>query len=157
MKIRSLSSRLLSVLALLTFAAALAAPASAQTGLVSVPSQHSFDQTVGALKTAVGQGGMMVMATVDQGNMLSMTGLRLKANLFLIGNPTVGKKLFEQNHAVGLYVPLRVFVYEDKDGKTYVSYDRPSELLAQLNNPEINQTAQMLDQKLDSLVHMVAR
>jgi uncharacterized protein (DUF302 family) len=156
MKTKSLSSRLLSILALLTFTAALAAPASAQAGRISVASQHSFDQTVGALKSAVGQGGMMVMGTVDQGNMLSMTGLRLKATLFLIGNPTVGKKLFEQDHAVGLYVPLRVFVYEDKDGKTYVTYDKPSELLAPLNNQEIDQTAQMLDHKLDSLVQMVA-
>jgi uncharacterized protein (DUF302 family) len=155
MKNRFLSSRLLSVVALLTVAAALTVPASAETGRVAVSSQHSFDQTVSALKSAVGQGGMMVMATVDQGNMLSMTGLRLKATLFLIGNPTVGKKLFEQNHAVGLYVPLRVFVYEDKDGKTYVSYDKPSELLAGLHNHEIDQTAQMLDQKLDSLVQMV--
>jgi uncharacterized protein (DUF302 family) len=156
MKTKSLSSRLLSILALLTFTAALAAPALAQAGRISVASQHSFDQTVGALKSAVGQGGMMVMGTVDQGNMLSMTGLRLKATLFLIGNPTVGKKLFEQDHAVGLYVPLRVFVYEDKDGKTYVTYDKPSELLAPLNNQEIDQTAQMLDHKLDSLVQMVA-
>jgi uncharacterized protein (DUF302 family) len=161
MKTRFLSLRLLSVLALFTFGVALASPASAQTGRVSVASQHSFDQTISALKSAVGQGGMMVMATVDQGNMLSMTGLRLKATLFLVGNPTVGKKLFEQNHAVGLYVPLRVFVYEDnvyedKDGKTYVSYDKPSELLGQLNNPEIDQTARMLDEKLDSLVQMVA-
>ena len=155
MKNRSLSSRLLSVVALLTVAAAFTIPASAQSGRVAVASQHSFDQTVSALKSAVGQGGMMVMATVDQGNMLSMTGLQLKATLFLIGNPTVGKKLFEQNHAVGLYVPLRVFVYEDKDGKTYVSYDKPSELLAPLNNQEINQTAQMLDHKLESLVQMV--
>lgn len=155
MKNRSPFFRFLSVVALLTVAAALTVPASAETGRVAVSSQHSFDQTVSALKSAVGQGGMMVMATVDQGNMLSMTGLRLKATLFLIGNPTVGKKLFEQNHAVGLYVPLRVFVYEDKDGKTYVSYDKPSELLAPLHNQEIDQTAQMLDQKLDSLVQMV--
>lgn len=156
MKSISLSSRLLSVVALLIVAAALVAPASAQTGRVSVPSQHSFDQTAGAFKSAVGQGGMMVMASVDQGNMLSMTGLRLKATLFLIGNPAVGKKLFEQDHAVGLYVPVRVFVYEDKDGKTYVTYDKPSELLAPLHNQEIDQTAQMLDHKLDSLVQIVA-
>lgn len=155
MKIRPLSLRLLSILTVFTFFAALAAPASAQTGRVSIPSQHSFDQTIGGLKSAVSQGGMMVMATVDQGNMLSMTGLRLKATLFLVGNPTVGKKLFEQDHAVGLYVPLRVFVYEDKDGKAYVSYDKPSELLGQLNNQEIDQTARMLDQKLESLVQMV--
>lgn len=132
-------------------------PASAQTGSVAIQSHKSFDQTVSALKSAVSQGGMMVMATVDQGNMLSMTGLRLKATLFLIGNPTVGKKLFEQNHRVGLYVPLRVFVYEDKDGKTYVSYDKPSDVLSQFNNNEINQTAGMLDQKLQGLVQMVTQ
>lgn len=157
MKIGSLSFRILPVLVLLTFVAALASPASAQTARVTVPSHKSFDQTVSGLKSAVGHGGMMVMATVDQGNMLSMTGLKLKATLFLVGNPTVGKKLFAQNHSVGLYVPLRVFVYEDKDNKTYVTYDKPSELLAPLNNQEINQTASMLDQKLGSLVQMVTQ
>ncbi len=132
-------------------------PAAAQTARVAIESHKSFDQTVSGLKSAVSQGGMMVMATVDQGNMLSMAGLRLKATLFLVGNPTVGKKLFEENHGVGLYVPIRVFVYEDKDGKTYVSYDRPSELLGQFNNNEIGQTAAMLDQKLQGLVQMVTQ
>ena len=152
-----LSSRLLSVVALALMAAMFAVPASAQAGYVAVQSHKSFDQTTSQLKSAVGQGGMMVMATVDQGNMLSMTGLKLKATLFIIGNPTVGKKLFEQNHAVGLYVPLHVFVYEDKDGKTYVSYDKPSGLLSQFNNETINMTAGMLDQKLESLVQMVTQ
>ena len=137
--------------------AGLALPAAAQNVRVTVPSQNNFEQTVSHLKSAVGQGGMMIMATVDQGNMLSMTGLKLKATLFLVGNPTVGKKVFEQNHGAGLYLPLRVFVYEDKDGKTYVSYDKPSSLLTQFNSPEINQTAAMLDQKLDGLAHMVAQ
>jgi uncharacterized protein (DUF302 family) len=141
----------------LLLAALFILPASAQTSRVAVESHKSFDQTVNGLKSAVSQGGMMVMATVDQGNMLSMTGLRLKATLFLVGNPTVGKKLFEQNHAVGLYVPLRVFVYEDKDGKSYVSYDKPSELLNQFDNAEIGQTASMLDQKLQGLVQMVTQ
>lgn len=132
-------------------------PAFAQTGRETVQSRKSFDQTVSGLKSAVGQGGMMVMATVDQGNMLSMTGMSLKATLFLVGNPTIGKQLFEQNHGVGLYVPLRVFVYEDKDGKTYVSYDKPSALLGQFDNNEIRQTAGMLDQKLQGLVQMVTQ
>ena len=157
MKTKSFLFCTLSVFVLLTLGALVSLPASAQAPQVTVPSQKSFDQTVAGLKSAVGQGGMMVMATVDQGNMLSMTGLRLKATLFLVGNPTVGKKLFEQDHAVGLYVPLRVFVYDDKDGKTYVTYDKPSELLGHFNNQEIDQTAQMLDHKLESLVHMVTQ
>lgn len=131
--------------------------AHAQSARVTIQSHKSFDQTVSALKGAVGQGGMMVMATVDQGNMLSMTGLPLKATLFLVGNPTVGKMLFQQSHAVGLYVPLRVFVYEAKDGNTYIAYDRPSADLSQFHNSAIDKTAGMLDQKLKSLVGMVSQ
>jgi uncharacterized protein (DUF302 family) len=151
---RKVVSRLFSLLVATVFAGVLALPAMAQESHVTVASQKSFDQTVGQLKSAVSQGGMMIMGEVNQGNMLAMTGLKLKATLFLVGNPTVGKKIFEQDPAAGLYVPLRVFVYEGKDGKTYVSYDKPSSLLAPLNNKDIEMTAGMLDQKLEGLAQM---
>ena len=126
----------------------------AQESRVTVESTKSYEQTIGQLKGAVGQGGMMVMAQVDQGNMLSMAGLKLKAQLFLVGNPTVGKQLFEQDHNVGLYVPLRVFVTEGTDGKVYVSYDKPSSLLKQFNNQKIDMIASMLDQEIQGLAQM---
>lgn len=154
MNYKVLVSRLFSLLMATVVAGMLALPAAAQDSHVTVASQKSFDQTVSQLKSAVSQGGMMVMGEVNQGNMLAMTGLKLRANLFLVGNPTVGKKIFEQDPAAGLYVPLRVFVYEGKDGKTYVSYDKPSSLLAPLNNKDIDMTAGMLDQKLEGLAQM---
>lgn len=154
MKHKILVARLFSALMAIAIAGALVLPAAAQDSHVTVASQKSFDQTVSQLKSAVSQGGMMVMGEVNQGNMLSMTGLKLKATLFLVGNPTVGKKIFEQDPSAGLYVPLRVFVYEGKDGKAYLSYDKPSSLLATLNNPEINMVAGMLDQKLEGLSQM---
>ena len=83
---------------------------------VTVASGKSFEQVSDAVKVLVAKNGMMVMAEVNQGKMLSMTGLTLNATLFLVGNPTVGKQLFEQNHSVGLYVPLRVFVYTGQNG-----------------------------------------
>jgi uncharacterized protein (DUF302 family) len=138
----------------LALAAVLAGQASAQETRVTVASTKSYTETIEKLKAAVGQGGMMVMAQVDQGNMLSMAGLKLKATLFLVGNPTVGKQLFEQDHGVGLYVPLRVFVTENADGKTFVSYDKPSSLLKQFNNQKIDMVAGMLDQKVQGLAEM---
>src|SRR5260370_23965553 len=78
---------------------------------VTIASDKSFEDVSSAVKSLVAKNGMMVMAEVNQGKMLSMTGLSLKATLFVVGNPTVGKQLFEQDHGVGLYVPLRVFVY----------------------------------------------
>ncbi len=123
----------------------------------SVPSNQSFEHVVGNLKSLVAKNGMMVMAQVDQGNILSMTGLSLKATLFLVGNPTVGKQVFEQDHAAGLYLPFRISVYADANGKTHVEYDVPSTLLAQFKNPTIDGVAKMLDQKLANLATMAAQ
>ena len=121
-----------------------------------MPSDKSFDEVTKAVKSLVAKNGMMVMAEVDQGKMLSMTGLNLKATLYIVGNPVVGKQLFEQDHAVGLYVPVRIFVYSDASGKTSVSYDKPSTLLSQFQNPKVNMVAEMLDQKLEGLANMAA-
>jgi len=123
---------------------------------VTIASDKSFEDVTGAVKSLVAKNGMMVMAEVNQGKMLSMTGISLKATLFIVSNPTVGKQLFEQDHSVGLYVPLRVFVYADASGKTFVSYDRPSSLLSQFQNEKISMVSQMLDQKLDGLANMAA-
>jgi uncharacterized protein (DUF302 family) len=139
------------------FAGLAATSALAQEARVSVPSNKSFEQTVDAFKMAVSKGGMMVMSTVDQGNMLKMTGLEMKGTLFLVGNPNVGKQVFEHNPAAGLYLPLRVYIYQGSDGKAYLSYDKPSVVLKSFNNSSIDQTAGMLDQKLDMLTHMVAQ
>ena len=149
-------------LALALAVSAVAVPAYASDGTtdarVTVASAKSFDQVSDALKSLVAKNGMMVMAQVDQGKMLSMTGgLSLKATLFLVGNPTVGKQLFEQNHAVGLYIPLRISVYSDADGKTYVEYDKPSALLSQFKNEKIAMIAQMLDEKISGLATMAAQ
>jgi uncharacterized protein (DUF302 family) len=57
---------------------------------VTVDSTKSYEQVIEALKALVASNGMMVMAEVNQGHMLTMTGLSLKATVFLVGNPTVG-------------------------------------------------------------------
>lgn len=126
-------------------------------GRVAVSSGKSFEQVNDSIKSLVAKNGMMIMAQVDQGKMLSMTGLNLKATLYLVGNPTVGKQLFEQTHSVGLYVPLRVFVYSDEHGKTYVAYDKPSTILGQFQNEKVTMIGQMLDQKLEGLATMAAQ
>jgi uncharacterized protein (DUF302 family) len=151
---------MVSVLALSASAYAASAHAadSAFSGTrVTVDSNKSYEQVVDALKSLVAKNGMMVMAEVNQGQMLSMAGLSLKATVFLVGNPTVGKQLFEQDQAVGLYVPLRVAVYADTKGRTHVEYDRPSSLLAQFNNEHITMVGRMLDEKLDGLASMAAK
>lgn len=157
---RRITSMLMSMA--LTFAFVLATPAfGADHGFsgsrVTVESGKSFDAVSKAVKSLVAKNQMMVLAEVDHGKILSMTGTKLKATLFMIGNPMVGKQLFDESHSVGLYVPLRLYVYSDKSGKTIVEYDKPSTLLGQYQNEKIGMVAKMLDEKIGGLAMMAAQ
>lgn len=125
--------------------------ALAQDSIVKIQSQHNFNQTISNIQSATSQNGLMVMGHLNQGQMLSMTGLQLKGESFLVGNPNMGKKLFTADPAVGVFVPVRIFVYKGSDGHTYVSYEKPSARLGQLNNPQVSMMAQMLDQKIQGI------
>jgi uncharacterized protein (DUF302 family) len=149
--------KLMLSLAVAVLSVASSGMALAQDSIVKIQSQKSFDQTVSAVQSATSQNGLMVMGHLNQGQMLSMTGLQLKAESFLVGNPNVGKRLFTADHAVGLFVPVRIFVYEDTDGHTYVSYAKPSAALGQLNNPQVSMIAQMLDQKIQGIAQAATR
>ncbi len=131
----------------------------AQEGVkpVDVVANGTFNQTVANVKKMVAQGGMMVMGEINQGKMLEMTGLKLNGTTLFLGNPTVGKKLLSADPAAGLAVPIRLYIFENKDGKTTISYYKPSELLAQYHNPDIDMVGKMLDEKLENLTSMAAK
>ena len=126
-------------------------------GLVTVQSKSSFNQTVESLRKMVAKNEMMVLSEINHGKILSMTGLKLNGLSLFIGNPTVGKKLFSANKGVGVAVPIRVNIYQDNDGKTYVNYVKPSRQLAPFGNDKINMIAKMLDEKLQMLTSMLAK
>ncbi|MGK7872726.1 MAG: DUF302 domain-containing protein [Xenococcaceae cyanobacterium] len=115
-------------------------------------SNASCDQLKSAVESMVGPSGFILFAHFESGRVLSLCGKPKKAKLYVIGNPLIANQMFEQNPAVGLYVPLRLFVYDDYNGKTYVAYDKPSSLLGQFQDETILRVAQMLDQKLEELV-----
>lgn len=147
------------IIILAIFAIAGMNPAYSQSGpgIVKVQSSKNFDQTVSAFKKMVSGNGMMVMGQLNQGKVLSMTGISVKSQTFFVGNPNVGKKLFSADHAAGAVVPVRVNIFEDANGHTYVAYIPPSEELSSLNNKKVSMVANMLDQKLQKLTGMLAK
>ncbi|HKJ32401.1 MAG TPA: DUF302 domain-containing protein [Balneolales bacterium] len=131
--------------------------AFAQSSVVQVQTKGSVSQTLNHLKKMVSHNGMMVMGSLHQGKVLSMTGIHVQSETVFVGNPHVGKKLFSANHGAGIAVPVRINIYENKQGNTIVSYIPPSNELSNFHNPMINKVAHMLDQKLNKMVHMLAR
>jgi len=127
-----------------------------EDGLVTVQSSASYDETISSLKRMVSQNDMMVLSEIDQGNIMSMAGMQLKATSLFVGNPTVGQKLFEQNPGAGLVVPIRVNVYEGSDGNTYVNYFKPSVQLSAYESGKFDELGKMLDETLGMMTSMLA-
>ncbi len=127
--------------------------ASAQTNLKTVKSSKSFDATVAGIKKGVADAGMMVLAEINHGKILSMTGLSVKGESLFIGNPNVGKQAFTENKAVGLAIPIRVNVYEE-NGATYINYFTPSSELDNFKGNKVKMIGQELDKKMAMLTGM---
>lgn len=127
--------------------------AGAQSNVVTVKSSKSFDATIEGIKKAVAGNGMMVMSELNQGKMLSMTGLSIKAQSLFIGNPNVGKEAFADNPAVGLAIPVRLNVYE-QSGATYINYITPSSDLGNFTGNKVKMIGQELDKKMAMLTGM---
>ena len=128
-----------------------------ETGPVTVTAKAPFAQTVATFRKMVAKNGMMVLSELNQGKILSMTGLKLNAVTLFVGNPAIGKKIFSANHGVGVAIPVRINIYEGKDGLTYINYVKPSVQLASFHNEVIGKVAAMLDKKLGMLTSMLSK
>jgi uncharacterized protein (DUF302 family) len=153
--------RTLSIVAIALFGlAAFAAPGHAEVAAwhpTQVISNVGFDQTVSNLKKLVAKNSMMIMGEVDQGKIMSMTGVKMHAVSFLVGSPVVGKKLFSQDVGAAVAAPFRVTVYENAKGQTVISYFPPSQMLSSFDNEQIAMVGKMLDEKLAGLARMAGR
>ncbi len=149
------------LLAAVAVAALLALPvgsAQAADSLVSrTVVKGTVEQTLGELSKMVADNGMMVMGELHQGKVLAMTGLKTESESIFVGNPAMGKKLFELEPGAGVVVPVRVNIYRNADGRTVVAYIPPSRLLAGFGNPKLDMAAGMLDTKLAAMVGMLGK
>ncbi len=99
---------------------------SGNVPFLSATTSKSFSSAVSSLKTAVSSAGMMVLGQLNQAGALSVTGLHLKgAEKFFVGNPTVGKKLFAMDPAIGMEIPLGIYLWVDHMGTTEIGYFAP--------------------------------
>ena len=104
------------------------------------------------IEAMAGPSGFMLFGTGDHGALLRLAGQKRKAVQYVVGNPLLALQMTRHDLRAGLYVPLRVLLYEDERGRTCLEYDRPSSLIGQFNDDRIASVAGMLDRKLEALV-----
>jgi len=95
-------------------------------GLVTVRSQHGPEETMNRLGAAVRAKGLTVFAQIDHAAGAEAVGLPLRpTEVLLFGNPRSGTPLMQSSQTMGIDLPLKVLVWQDEGGITWLSYNDP--------------------------------
>ncbi|MEO0767345.1 MAG: DUF302 domain-containing protein [Pseudomonadota bacterium] len=103
------------------------------SGIVRKEATAGVTETVDALVATLEGAGLTIFARVDHGAGAVSVGEDVGASQLLIfGSPKVGTPAIKDDPVSGLYLPLKVLVYEDGTGKTMIAYEDPTEMLSPL-------------------------
>ena len=98
-------------------------------GIVSKASKHSVEQTVEALQNILKSKGVAVFALIDHSGEAEKVGLKMRpTKLLIFGNPKAGTPLMLASPSSAIDLPLKLLVWEDAQGKAWVSYNSPEYL-----------------------------
>ena len=90
--------------------------------------------TLDALESAVTGAGATVFARVDHAGGAAGVDMNLApSQLLIFGNPMLGTPAMQANPLAGLYLPLKVLVYEDMQGQVWLAYEDPEEMFDELD------------------------
>jgi uncharacterized protein (DUF302 family) len=98
-------------------------------GLISIPSKYSVPETLDRLESIARKQGLTVFARIDFSGDAQKAGLTMKpSGLLLFGNPKAGTPLMVATPTIAIDLPLKALAWEDPNGRTWLSYNKPEYL-----------------------------
>ncbi len=97
---------------------------AADRGIVDKPSNHTVEQTVDWLKNILQAKGVTLFAVIDHSGEAEKVGLKMPpTKLLIFGSPKAGTPLMLAAPSIAIDLPLKILVWEDAQGKAWVSYN----------------------------------
>jgi uncharacterized protein (DUF302 family) len=105
-------------------------------GIINKPTHHSVDETVGKLKSILQAKGVTLFALIDHSGEAEKVGMKMKpTRLMIFGNPKAGTPLMLAAPSSAIDLPLKILVWEDAEGKVWISYNSPAYLQERHGTP----------------------
>jgi uncharacterized protein (DUF302 family) len=115
------------------------APAAWAEDVIKVKAGADVSTTMDALQSVVEGAGATVFARVDHRAGAEKVDLELApAQLLIFGNPKLGTPAMQDDALAGLFLPLKVLVYEDAEGQVWLAYDDPAKMLGALDGVSVD-------------------
>src|ERR1700730_5964915 len=114
-----------------------ALPMQKEEGIVKIPSHHSVDETIEKLKTILKSKGVALFALVDHSGEAEKVGLKMPpTKLLIFGNPKGGTPIMLAAPSSAIDLPLKILVWQDAQGKVWLSYNSSEYLKQRHDLPE---------------------
>ena len=106
-------------------------------GMVHLSSPHTVMETLARLETIVQAKGLTILALIDHSGDATKVGLKMQpTKLLIFGNAKSGTPLMIASPSVAVDLPLKALVWQDDDGKVWLSYNIPYYLKERHGIPE---------------------
>jgi len=106
-------------------------------GMVHQSSPYCVDETLERLGAVLQSLGIPILARIDHSGGAAALGMEMKpTKLLIFGNAKGGTPLMLAAPTVALDLPLKTLVWEDAEGKVWVSYNTPEYLQERHGFPE---------------------
>lgn len=126
--------------------AATAGWAQAPADMRVLPTRHKFEVLVKRVESAVERGGFGVVATASASRGAGARGVKIPGNaVVMVFRNDLAVRLLAANVAAGIEAPLRLYLTENADGTSTLSYRLPSAVFAPYRHPEVDKLAAELD------------
>jgi uncharacterized protein (DUF302 family) len=98
-------------------------------GIIDKQSHHAVDQTVEALETILQSKGVTLFAVADHSGEAARAGMHMRpTKLLIFGSPRAGTPLMLAAPSTAIDLPLKILVWEDAEGRVWISYNSPQYL-----------------------------
>lgn len=127
-------------------------------GVVTIPSCFGPKETLDRLKGEIASHGLDLFAEIDHAKNAKDAAITLRPEtVLLFGSTKAGTPLMQANQAAGLDLPLKTLVWQDAEGKTWISYNDPIWIATRYSLPaEAMQLAQKMRQGLEVIANNTA-
>ncbi len=118
--------------------------------LITLPANHTFKETVEKIISLIEQKKFTIFGRIDHAAEAHQQELNLRpTELVIFGNPNIGTLLMHDQQTCGIDLPVKILVWEDEDGKVWLSYNTMSLLKAK---HQLTEESQAILQKIENVV-----
>jgi uncharacterized protein (DUF302 family) len=105
-------------------------------GVVTIRSAYDVSHSIKKITEVLESHGAMIFAHIDFSGDAARAGLTmLPEQMLIFGNPKSGTPLMQVEPLVGLDLPLKVLVWEDDQGATWLAYNTPDYIMNRYGLP----------------------